>query len=288
MDKFSSRKIGTVLKAHGGKSYLARRIISLFPDNYTSMHYEEPCLFGGSVFFNTQDLKSATLGDLDPLKINVFQMIQRDRHALQELLRAVTYEEQTFLRAKDGLAGMVVAGQNASHPPDQNYFMMLARTFIIVNRMSRGGLGKDFAWSDRLRGGKPGDVNAWHSMIERLPDMEAKLRSVTLLNASVFDRLEQDGGDQNRLWYIDPPYEGSTRSKSARKCYGIYEWGIAEHQRLANILQSVKGKVILSGYSSYHYDLWYEGWKRTDFEIANHSSQASVKQRRIECTWKNF
>lgn len=33
----------------------------------------------------------------------------------------------------------------------------------IVRNMSRGRLGKDFAWSERLRGGKPGDVNAYEN-----------------------------------------------------------------------------------------------------------------------------
>ncbi len=44
-----------------------------------------------------------------------------------------------------------------------------AVAFPVRNRMSRGGLGEDFAWSERLRGGRPGDLNAWETFKAALP-----------------------------------------------------------------------------------------------------------------------
>ena len=41
---------------------------------------------------------------------------------------------------------------------------------------------------------------------------------------------------------------------------------VEEHLEFAEVLNSVKGHVVLSGYASPEYDEWYRGWKRVDFD----------------------
>lgn len=61
-----------------------------------------------------------------------------------------------------------------------------------------------------------------------------------------------------------------------------------EHVELADCLQSVKSKVVLSGYPSDLYSKLFRDWNRTETDIANHSAGGKEKSRKTECIWTNF
>jgi DNA adenine methylase len=88
------------------------------------------------------------------------------------------------------------------------------------------------------------------------------------------------------LFYVDPPYLESTRPTSNRKQYQ-FEMSVLDHAALAELLKSIKGKVILSGYPSPLYDQqFFADWNRADC-----TAQASGQHGRIQRTevlWMNF
>ena len=87
------------------------------------------------------------------------------------------------------------------------------------------------------------------------------------------------------LVYADPPYLPSTRvSKQAYRAEMDYE----DHLELAVTLRRFKGPVALSGYPSALYDSLYEGWRRVEKSVANHSSQAKTKEVKVEVLWMNY
>ena len=63
-----------------------------------------------------------------------------------------------------------------------------------------------------------------------------------------------------------------------------------DHHELLGILDTVEGKVMLSGYFSALYDSFLKEpkWHRVDFDIANHAAGGGAKRRMVECLWHNY
>jgi DNA adenine methylase len=60
-----------------------------------------------------------------------------------------------------------------------------------------------------------------------------------------------------------------------------------DHRELADVLHACQGQVVLSGYPSPLYDELYAGWRRVEFDIANHAAGGKVKERKRETLWMN-
>jgi hypothetical protein len=54
-------------------------------------------------------------------------------------------------------------------------------------------------------------------------------------------------------------------------------------QRLA-----CKGKILLSGYPSKLYDEMLTGWRKKEFDLANHAAGGENKRRMKEVVWMNY
>ena len=150
--------------------------------------------------------------------------------------------------------------------------------------MSRGGLGKTFAWSDRQRGGKPGDVNAWDTIISSLPDISERISNIIITNKNTIDII-QSFNDPKCLIYLDPPYLPEVRV--TKKVYN-YEMTSEQHLKLVKTINSFKSKVLISGYPSRLYDKILKNWTRIEKPVVNHSSQTKTKPVKTEALWMNF
>lgn len=82
------------------------------------------------------------------------------------------------------------------------------------------------------------------------------------------------------LHYVDPPYVQSTRGNRARYAH---EYDQQDHERLLAFLQTLKGKVVLSGYDSELYSHYLSGWRK-ECKVS-HDTQGGKK---IECLWMNY
>jgi DNA adenine methylase len=260
------------LKWHGGKSYIAGWINSLLPQHGA---YVEPFAGGLSVLLNKRRCAVEVAGDLDPDLIRFWTCLRDEAADLAHHLKIVEYSRGEFERACD---------VTRSRDPDAtNTTIEAAAAFLARNRMSRGGLGRSFAWSERLRGGRPGDLNAWHTIQEILPTVASRLRHVEFYCADAFDLIAKYD-DRDTLYYLDPPYLHATRT--ARGAY-THEMSDEAHRRLLDVIADVRGKVVLSGYGNPLYDHALRSWERHEFERPNDSGQTKVKTRRVEVVWLN-
>jgi DNA adenine methylase len=107
---------------------------------------------------------------------------------------------------------------------------------------------------------------------------------VTVLNASALEVIRSQDG-RRTLFYCDPPYLHETRTVC--KVYDFEMTG-AEHVVLLQSLLKVKGKVMLSGYSSPLYERMLDGWARHAFELPNNAASGEAKRRMTECLWCNW
>lgn len=270
----ATKRIRPPVKTHGGKYFLAPFITEHFPENYEELIYCEPFCAGASVFFNKKRSKEEVLSDVDEGMVMVLKALRDEPQEFISRLKRTKYTERTFKMAL-----------NRDKKGFDDYVDHAINEFIL-RRMSRGGLKKAFAWSDRERGGQPGDVNAWQTILDQLNALSERLQGVTILCAS-FAEVIPTWDEENTLMYLDPPYLHSTRAEGATNLYEK-ELTVEEHIHMLNLAKNARGKVVISGYPSPLYNRTLKNWRCKKKNVANHSSQAKTKERRIECLWLNY
>ena len=263
------------VKAHGGKYYLARRIVPILLGVRGKIsEYLEPCAFGASVFLAMPRMEREILGDTNHDVVALWNVLADERSGadLARRLSEVPYTRPAFEEAKRDIGGTLL---------DR------AARFLVRYRFSRGGLGTSFAWSERTRGGRPGDENAWETFRQHeLPRIIARARGIEVTSDPCWWTVWQSREKIQRLIYADPPYMPQTRS--ARTAYGPHEMTLLQHFWLVAALRAHSGPAAISGYRCPEYDRWLKDWRRFDFEMPNNAGQTKRKQRRTESLWINW
>ncbi len=268
------KKIRPPIKTHGGKHYLSSWIIENFPEGYEKLVYCEPFCAGASVFLNKDRSPEEVLSDIDKGTICVLKALRDEPKEFISRLKRINYTERTFKMAL-----------NKSEGEFEDYLDNAVNEYVL-RRMSRGGLKKSFAWSDRERGGQPGDVNAWRTMLKELNGISERLQNTTIL-CETFANVIKVWDEENVLMYLDPPYLHSTRTEGSTDLYDN-EMTVEDHMYLLHLAKNARGKIIISGYSSPLYNRTLKNWKCRKKNIANNSGQGKVKERRVECIWCNY
>ena len=99
------------------------------------------------------DWQQRVLGELNPKLVTIYNMLRDRVPELTDRLRLIPYQEESFKAAYER-----DVERKLEQPVDGAEGLDTAVDFLVRMRMSRGGLGTAFAWSDRLRGGQPGDM----------------------------------------------------------------------------------------------------------------------------------
>lgn len=277
------------LKFHGGKGYLAGEIVKLFPprcknpnkpadDDAGWLHYCEPYFGGGSVLLaNAPEGISEIANDLSGNLINLWQVLADPPmfDKLRRHLEATPFSEDAYR----GAVAKVGSGEAVEN----------AWAFFIACRQSLAGRMNGFTGitKTRTRRGMNNEVSAWLSAIEGLPQVHERMKRVLIVNRPALEIITKHDGPQT-LYYLDPPYLHETRSTTGE--YGEHEMSHDDHVALLNTLGGIKGRFLLSGYRSDLYDSFADfcGWRRVEFDIANHAAGGKSKERKTECVWINF
>jgi DNA adenine methylase len=258
------------VKWHGGKRYLAKRIIEHFPEHRV---YLEPFGGGASVLLNKKSAEVEVYNDIDLRITRLFRVLRDEGEKFLEKARLTLYSQVEF--------------EEASHYPNGASDLEMALCDFIRWRQSFGGKGQHWSYTTgRARGGMAGDVNAWWTAIEHLPEIINRIRRVQIICQSAFEAIPRFDHSEG-LIYCDPPYVHSTREENSRAVYHN-EMSDEEHRKLAALLRRCKAKVVLSGYPSSLYNEVYEGWRVVTFDIANHAAAGREKGRETECIWLNY
>lgn len=286
------------IKWHGGKYYLRNWIIGLMPAH---LHYVEPYFGGGSVLLardpernwmssDGSQLEAALQGASEVVndvhgELTNFWRVLQDEHDFQRFLRRVEltpFSEAEFHTAFDYSQHAL---QQESSIGDR---VERAVRFFILARLSRQGLMRDFATlsRNRTRSRINEQVSAWLSVIDGLPDVHQRLRSVVILNQDACDVIRRQDGS-NTLFYCDPPYLHETRSSTGEY---HFEMTVDDHRRLLETLSNIEGKFLLSGYPSQLYQEWQDrcGWNCHQMKIDNKAARGKSKEIKLECLWCNF
>ncbi|MES2211001.1 MAG: DNA adenine methylase [Chloroflexota bacterium] len=121
--------------------------------------------------------------------------------------------------------------------------------------------------------------------VERIAPAAERLQHVSLESMPALEMIAKYGDQPDVLLYVDPPYLGSTRTRS----WDGYEHELrapADHRELAEALRAARAAVVISGYPSDLYDLdLYAGWDRHTFTAG--TGQGDGWGNRTEVLWSN-
>ena len=267
-------KTNPPLKWHGGKNYLARRIVEMMPPH---LAYCEPFAGGLAVLLakepnGVSEVVNDVYGDLT----NFWRVLQGDESfaRFSRVVQAVPFSEAEYGDAVRGLEG------------EETDPVQRAAWFFVACRMSLAGRMDTFApiSRNRTRRGMNEQASAWLTAVDGLPAVHARLRRVAIFNRDALDVIRQQDAPTT-LFYLDPPYLHETRV--APDAYR-HEMTVGQHRQLLELLVKVQGKVILSGYPSALYDDMLVGWSRHEIDIASHAAGGRKKAREVEVLWCNF
>lgn len=251
------------LRYFGGKWRLGPWIISHFPAHRC---YVEPFAGGASVLLQKVPAAAEVLNDLDGTVVNFWRVL---RERTEEFLHAV--ELTPFSRAE-----VDAAYEPASDPLES------ARRFYIRSWQSRGGpraqwrTGWRFARRPRHNDTDPLDI--WHQT-DHLWDIAARLKGAQIECDDALAVIRRFDSPCT-LFYVDPPYLASVRSERwAEKAYA-HEMTDAQHIALAELLRSIKGMAIVSGYQGPLYKDLYAGWP-----MAANRTVTDAATERTEVLW---
>ncbi len=248
----------SALRWYGGKWRLAPWIIGHFPPHVA---YCEPYGGAASVLLRKPPSKIETWNDLNSRLVSFFRTL-RERE--QDLVRAI--ELTPYAREEYELAH-----QQADDPLED------ARRFYVLTHQGRAGAGSGrhrSGWRYERNDNRTGGPVADEFTAKQLPAVAARLKHVQIEHddaPAVITRYDTPA----TLFYVDPPYVGSTRSHAW--AHYVHELSDDDHRALAAQLHQVAGMVALSGYPSALYDELYADWHQVRC-MATVESSANVPE----------
>lgn len=256
----------------GGKGRQLKDLLPLIPRGHT---YVEPFGGGASVLLNKQRSPVEVYNDLDHELVNLFEVV-RDNDTFDEFAQMLEWTPY----ARTEFANAVSLREDA-----KDRVQRAAMFYTMLNQSISGKrLALPSEWS---RSRYQNLADRWKLRQEKLGPIHERLRGVQIEARDALDILQEwDGPDT--VFYCDPPYILETRKK--QKYYAI-EPGDDYHNSLVDVMLSLQGMVILSGYEHEIYDrLRQAGWM-TDIYGANATMNVvredEEKGKRKEIVYRN-
>jgi DNA adenine methylase len=263
-----------LVRWHGGKWMIALWIISFFPKHNL---YTEVFGGGASVLLRKPAAPGSEIyNDLDMTIVQIFKVLQDPEKAarLIWLLDRTPYARKEFEWAYEACDDDVEAARRT-----------IVRSFMGYGSDGTAGVYPTGFRSTVTAAGKT-PATEWANYTHGLELIRKRVARVTLESKDAFDLLLQF--DQpDALHYVDPPYLPETRSQGNRrrgKGFHVYQHELTreDHIRLLELLPTLSGMVVLSGYPSELYDDMLAGWRREE-----RASYADGGGARTEVVWIN-
>lgn len=279
----------------GSKTRMAKFIIDKFPPWSKDQIYVEPFCGSASVFLNLpKPYCVEVLNDLDGEIINFFRVLQ-DQENFHEFIHRLIWTPYSLDEFRRALA-IKKSTDNEYDDIDRAWAFFVGQCQgLSGNSKTEGNWGRKFMSQHNISE----TASDWRRFIKNLINVHERLSAVQLDNRDALTVIKYWDTDKT-IFYIDPPYMLSTRTKSGQKLYS-HEMDDDQHNKLINALLDVKGKVILSGYDSdmYHV-LDSHGWNRYEKNLMCNmtcrtrgsglkSDGSGTKDKsRKEIVWTNF
>ena len=263
----------------GGKGLLLKELLPRIPEH---LSYVE--VFGGGAHLLFAKPRSVsqieTYNDLDEHLVEFFRAIQNDieREILIDRWQNMPYSRAEYDRCRQ------------SWRAETDRLERIYQWFILARQSFAARFSASWGFSIRQHSG----AITYKNIVNQLYAVGDRIKDWQIDNKDWSEMLDTyDSPDT--FFYLDPPYVTSTRKSSSGYAH---EMSDDDHQRLIERIQTLKGKVMLSGYNN----PLYEGlpWRRADIPVtlssagrtrtSNLQGVGAVKkhQTRIESIWCNY
>jgi Site-specific DNA methylase len=261
----------------GGKYYMAKKIIDLFPQHKT---YVE--VFGGAghILFKKPYSEIEVFNDINSDLVTFFRVLRDKNKAqeLQRLLELTPHSREEFIECYN------------SWESEKNEVERVRKWFVTLMQCfskSFGNSGWSYSKTVSSRGMSQ-TTSQWLGKIENdLPAAVERLRTVQIENQDFREIIPRYDSPET-LFYLDPPYIHETRKMTYTYAF---EMKNSDHEELVDLLLKIKGKAILSGYDHPIYNkLLDNGWRKIllgeyDKKSMKHDAQT---QKGKEYVWINY
>lgn len=260
----------------GGKSYLASWIISNFPNNYKERVYCEVFGGGGWVLFKKEPGYLEIYNDMNKNLVTLFRIIRDNYPEFEHRAQWSLHSREMYMEAVDKLKSdnFISEVDKAMH-----FALKRVQTFSGGNSDSWGYAVN----ADKITSGK------WLPFLKRLQLINARLKRVQI-ECLDFEKVIKKYDSKNVLFYLDPPYYGV---EGYYKTDGV-DFTKDDHQRLASLLRSIKGKFVLSYYDHPIIRKLYKDFRLQKKSAAKHScgvtraSKTKIKPKSVELLITNY
>jgi DNA adenine methylase len=229
---------------------------------------------------------SECINDLDGEIINVFKVLREPDTALelQRLLELTPFARTEFEEA-----------YLPSHEPVEQARRTVIKAFMGFGSAAITATTTRKLWfrakrstptGFRANSNRSGSTPAhdWVNWPRYIPGFVERLQGVFIENKDATAVMLQHDSERT-LHYVDPPYVHGTRqqrSHTPEPHEYRHEMTDDDHRALSEVLHSLKGFVVLSGYPSALYDELFEGWT-----CVTKDAHADGARDRVECLWIN-
>lgn len=233
----------------GGKSRLAKDIITLMPDHKT---YAE--VFGGalSVFYQKEPSKLEIINDINSDLINLHRIIKTKPTSLQIELNNMLRSRELFELIK------------AIKP--RNNIQKAAFYYYLIS-LSFGSKMDNFAMSKGARAPK--------NIYKSFEIYSRRLKMAVIENLS-YEKFIKEYDSKDTLFYLDPPYVGTESYYKMPRAFDL-----SAHKNLASILRGIKGKFILSYNDCLVVKKLYKGFNIKEI-LTNYSLNVNSKNKKAK------
>jgi len=270
---------------YGSKAKLAPQIVSLMGAHKT---YVEPFAGSAVVLLNKASCGLEVLNDLNHILVSYYLAIQ-NKELRKEVVRRLN-DESLYSRAEYLYRRHQYHALIDNKPDELSDEEIIERAVIcfVSHNQAFSGMTLSRGWSHNVDG-SDSESKHYRMKIEALEPVGERLNRVQIEWMDAVECIEYfDTPDT--LFYIDPPYMMETRDEGAVGYEVEAEEGL--HHRLLNVLNSIEGKAIVSGYDHPLYNEalkeWFTSTKETYTSAASANQTGGERARRIEVFWSNF
>jgi DNA adenine methylase len=265
----------------GGKFRMAEWISSYIPKDIET--YAE--IFGGAFWvylksdiYTYPNLKNVVYNDFNRFMVNMFEC-SRNYTAFHQKIVAdgvVSQNKDLFEEFKKEVLELEKTGciKNIIIP---DYRLAYKYPYVLTQVFSGVGIKENSKMMDL--GGKY--VSKFDSFVKRLSNetFQTKLDKITECTNLDFEDAVKKLDNETAFLYFDPPYYNT------ENYYSFHEFGLKDHERLANVLKNMKGRFALSYYVFDDLIKWFPEdkyrWIRKEFN-KNSAAKKGVKQNKGE------
>ena len=267
----------------GGKSKIGKWIVPFYPNDIET--YVEP--FSGMFwcFFNMNlnqfpNLKRVVYNDFNPLNYNLFQCLQNPTlllDAVNSIPCQQVGEEVTPEIYKEQFISFQAEIFDENFNVQAYDYTIAAKYAYVLSQVFSGSKPETSSFID-LKGKYKSKYLTFRDKLSKPDWVEHFLRISHVENLDFQEVIEKYDSPSTYI-YLDPPYW------KTENYYNNHDFDREDHERLANVLNNVKGKFSLSYYNFELLNEWYPKdkfrWEKKEFAKAA-AAKKGVKQNMAE------